>query len=77
VTAIFGKTNARANRPQPTVPIGIVSATKNVAVLTVVFNQPVRAQCKTRLLIKKLSDGVQENSNDGEEGPKDQENAER
>ncbi|MCI0365030.1 MAG: hypothetical protein L0219_14225 [Phycisphaerales bacterium] len=35
------KTNPRANRPQPTTPIGIVSATKNVAVLTVVFNQPV------------------------------------
>src|SRR5688572_30369978 len=35
------KRNSIPNRPQPTVPIGIVSATKNVAVLTVVFNQPV------------------------------------
>ena len=35
------RTNQRANKPQPTVPIGIVSATKAVAVLTVVFNQPV------------------------------------
>ena len=29
------------NRPQPTVPIGIVSVTKNVAVMTITFNQPV------------------------------------
>jgi hypothetical protein len=33
--------NAMANRPVPTTPIGIVSATKSVAVLTVVFNQAV------------------------------------
>jgi hypothetical protein len=29
------------NRPVPTVPIGIVSVTKNVAVMTIIFNQPV------------------------------------
>src|SRR5687768_9742300 len=29
------------NRPQPTVPIGIVSVTKAAAVMTIVFNQPV------------------------------------
>lgn len=29
------------NRPVPTVPIGIVSVTKNLAVMTIVFNQPI------------------------------------
>jgi hypothetical protein len=29
------------NRPRPSTPIGIVSVTKNVAVMTIVFNQPV------------------------------------
>src|SRR5215510_11050281 len=37
----FRNTNPRANRPQPTTPIGIVTATKSVAVLTVTFNQAV------------------------------------
>jgi hypothetical protein len=33
--------NNMANRPQPTSPIQIVSATKALTVLTITFNQPV------------------------------------
>jgi hypothetical protein len=35
------KKNPRANRPQPTAPIGIVSATPAASVLTIVFDQTV------------------------------------
>jgi hypothetical protein len=35
------KKKQRANRPQPTSPIGIVSATPALEVMTIVFDQPV------------------------------------
>ncbi|MFG0328778.1 MAG: hypothetical protein ACF8PN_02660 [Phycisphaerales bacterium] len=35
------RTNGRANRPQPTTPIGVSSVSAAGAVLTVVFDQPV------------------------------------
>ena len=35
------KKNPRANRPQPTSPIAIVSATPALEVMTIVFDQPV------------------------------------
>ena len=38
------------NRPRPSTPIGIVSVTKNVAVMTIVFNQPVNQLGETQQL---------------------------
>lgn len=35
------KKNNMANKPQPTIPIGIVTATKAGSILTITFNQPV------------------------------------
>ena len=36
------KKNIEANQPQPTTPIGIVSATPGLSLLTIVFDQPVQ-----------------------------------
>lgn len=36
------KKNIQANQPQPTTPIGIVSAAPALSVLTIVFDQPVQ-----------------------------------
>ena len=33
--------NSIANKPQPTTPVSVVSATKGTTIVTVVFNQPV------------------------------------